>query len=576
MAKQTASGAKSSASRSNSGKSAAKSTAKSGSAKNSKTAQSRRQQADARIVDATMRRDILGVVLVVLAVALFVGAVVPTTGVITQFIHSALHLSLGVGAYLLPVALCVMGVCFLVRFSEYRIPTRVVIGVALILLAILVICALCTPGTGEGDLSHLFDEAELTKRGGYLGAGIAWVFCELLGKIVSIIVMVGVMVVALVIIGFSVSALVERIKAARTRHAENRIRNAQPTPLREDYRDARVQRSNSKGKDAYPTSEYETPSPYASTDDSLRETEALSTKLINRLKGSDARETQPLSGTYTQHLQSTSYDAPRTSSASAAVSASARGAQGAAKTGYLPPAAPLPRPGYDSIDARTSDDVSGAQAQTMTRKLSRKSATKAADAKTASKPSTAAANASEAGMSAKLSSAAEATVGEYTLPSMSLLAESKAGKHGSIANYQAQQTAQLLQSTLADFNVNIEVVGWVAGPTVTLYKLALPAGMKVATIANLSVDLSRALMVDGIRIYSPVQGTPFVGIEVPNREKETVYLSDVLRDAPAGPLQVAIGKNVDGIYTADPKKDPNAVKLDHITYERILREQGKL
>ena len=529
--------------------STAKSSAKTSSkqTKGSRTSsQTKRQQADTRLVNDAMRHDILGIALIVLGIIILVGALVPTSGVVTTFVHQALHLALGVGSYILPVALVIIGIVFLIRFSEYRIPTRVVIGISLIFLAILVITSLCTPVDLVDRPKQFFAEAELTKRGGYLGSGIAWVLLKLLGQPVSIVIMAGIIVVGLIIIGFSVSSVVEKIRAARTRLAENRIRNATVTDTRAQYRDARVQRGTNRAMEGYPTSDYALPEGRGEYAPTYADTETLSTRLLNRLKGPRDEEVDPTAETAafaepSRRLANKTYGAPAASGA-AAPTASLNRYAASPSGSALPPAAPLPTRGYDRVDASTADTapVTG-PTQPMTRKLSHKTSAKTAVAATKS-----AAPAQDPSMTGKLAAAASADMGGYQLPSMSLLQSSTGGSNKTELNNQAAQTAQVLQNTLADFNVFINVVGWVPGPTVTLYKLELPPGLKVQTINNLSADVSRALMVDGIRIYSPVKGTPYVGIEVPNKKRETVCLADVLKDAPAGPLQVAIGKNVDG------------------------------
>ena len=91
-----------------------------------------------------------------------------------------------------------------------------------------------------------------------------------------------------------------------------------------------------------------------------------------------------------------------------------------------------------------------------------------------------------------------------------------------------------------------EVVGWVAGPTVTLFKVDLPAGVRVSRITALEQDIALALAAPGVRIFAPIPGTNYVGIEVPNRTRQSVLLGDVIKDAPAGPLQIVIGKDVEG------------------------------
>ena len=110
-----------------------------------------------------------------------------------------------------------------------------------------------------------------------------------------------------------------------------------------------------------------------------------------------------------------------------------------------------------------------------------------------------------------------------------------------------RETAQLLQETLGDFGVDATVVDWVAGPTVTLFKIDLPPGIRVSKVTNLTDDIARALAAPGVRIFSPVPGTNYVGIEVPNVRRQNVLLGDILPSfGKRGPLQVAIGKDVEG------------------------------
>ena len=140
----------------------------------------------------------------------------------------------------------------------------------------------------------------------------------------------------------------------------------------------------------------------------------------------------------------------------------------------------------------------------------------------------------------------EAPALSWQLPATSLLERRLKSDVSSVAaGTRAATTAVKLQTTLAAFGINAEVMDWSCGPTVTLFKLQLPAGTKASAVANLSADLSRALMVDSARIYSPVPGTLCVGIEVPNKERATVHLSDVLSAVPDGSLQLPLGKDVE-------------------------------
>ena len=134
----------------------------------------------------------------------------------------------------------------------------------------------------------------------------------------------------------------------------------------------------------------------------------------------------------------------------------------------------------------------------------------------------------------------------FELPSMDLLAVSKGSKKDGASDTELKETAACLQESLESFQIFAEVVGWVAGPTVTLFKVDLPAGVRVSRITALEDDIALALAAPGVRIFAPIPGTNFVGIEVPNRTRQTVLLGDVIKDAPDGPLQIAIGKDVEG------------------------------
>ena len=132
----------------------------------------------------------------------------------------------------------------------------------------------------------------------------------------------------------------------------------------------------------------------------------------------------------------------------------------------------------------------------------------------------------------------------FQLPPMNLLATGGA-RRGSTEE-ELREVAAELQGTLEDFGVMASVVGWVEGPTVTLFKVDLPSGVRVSKVTNLTDDIALALAAPGVRIFAPIPGTNYVGIEVPNRNRQMVYLPDVLAAAGPGPLQVAIGEDVEG------------------------------
>ncbi|MFT4465667.1 MAG: DNA translocase FtsK 4TM domain-containing protein [Sodalis sp. (in: enterobacteria)] len=113
-----------------------------------------------------------------------------------------------------------------------------------------------------------------------------------------------------------------------------------------------------------------------------------------------------------------------------------------------------------------------------------------------------------------------------------------------------EQTARLVEARLADYRVKAEVVGISPGPVITRFELDLAPGVKAARISNLSRDLARSLSAMAVRVVEVIPGKPYVGLELPNKRRQTVYLREVLdcekfRDT-ASPLALMLGKDIGG------------------------------
>ena len=125
-----------------------------------------------------------------------------------------------------------------------------------------------------------------------------------------------------------------------------------------------------------------------------------------------------------------------------------------------------------------------------------------------------------------------------------------------------EQTARLVESRLGDYRVKAEVVGISPGPVITRFELDLAPGVKAARISNLSRDLARSLSAVVVRVVEVIPGKPYVGLELPNKHRQTVYLREVLdcpkfRDNPS-PLAVVLGKDIAGQpVVADLAKMPH-------------------
>ena len=447
------------------------------------TSSAKQKQAEQpRFFDDRMRRDIAGVVCGILAIALFITAIITPNGVVTSALNTALFYGLGVGTYILPFVLLGISITFLVRFDREMMPLRAGIGLALIFLAILTLISMFTPGA-ESNPGLVFSAVYLQSHGGFVGGGLAWTFLTLFGLTVSIILQVGIIIVAIVIIGFSISGLIESIRAK-----------------------------------------------HVGTDETFegeeREGARISLPFKHMLKGREKPvaklpEAEPVR-----------------------VSRSA-------KTRVIGEKAPTPRKRLAAPDVREAKTMVLNDDEPVEKPLTRKLGS--------TKPRK---NVDEAKTLVLSDREAKTTKLEdenaFKLPNLSILKTSPRSRKSAKLDSQLQDRALILEETLADFNVNARVVDWIAGPTVTLFEVDLPSGVRVSKIQGLQDDIALAMASPGVRIFAPVPGTNYVGIEIPNTKRQNVLLGDILADAPSAPLQIAIGKDVEGnAITADLAKMPH-------------------
>lgn len=461
MAKSTSSGKKAPANNSTQRKRAASPAEKSGRRK------APEPEPRPQIIDDGSRRTIVAIIMAVLALALILIVAWPTNAVVTSFLSLLLRRGLGVGAYLLPIVLVIIAGTFVARFENERVPTRVIIGLAVMYVGLLILLALFTPGAVGPDGSAtkaIFDENEVIFRGGYIGAAPAFAGLALLGLPVSVVIAIGVMAVGLVIIGFSVRKLVGAVQHKRMEAAQ---REEEELGVAPDV-------------------------PY-----------------IPAASPRTRRNSGQLSSARTQLID----DEPEYSNA------------------------PTSRLSHRISGGRTAPITSGAQTQQLTRKLGSR------------KDEAAKTNAAAKTIALDEPATREASVSPddtFELPNMALLKVGKGKKRTKAFETELEETASRLQQTLEDFGILATVVDWIAGPTVTLFEVELPAGVRVSRITALNDDIALALAAPGVRIFAPIPGTHYVGIEVPNATRENVLLGDVLKEVHGGPLQMAIGKDVEG------------------------------
>ena len=157
---------------------------------------------------------------------------------------------------------------------------------------------------------------------------------------------------------------------------------------------------------------------------------------------------------------------------------------------------------------------------------------------------------------------AELETSELTLPALDLLEEADRLTRGGFSRESLEAMSRLLEEKLADFKVQAEVVSVQPGPVVTRFELQPAAGVKVSKITGLAKDLARSLAVVSVRIVEIVPGKSVVGIEIPNEQRETVRLKEILSspqfENTDSPLTLALGKDIAGApVMADIGKMPH-------------------
>lgn len=493
-------------------------------------------------LDDEAKRNILGISVIILAIVLLVAAILPSKAVVTSFVSDVLHLTFGVGCYVFPVFLAAIGLSLMIQSEREHVSSRAALGLLLIFIAILTILSLFSPNAVSVGPEAVFEKENVVSLGGYVGAGIAWVGLTLFGQVIATIIAAGVIIVSLFIIGFSLNDFKNKIDQKRKEHARKKEEEAalpsaalkMGAPNAAGYTrpltpvDA-LQAPASGQKKAYRPatslvgkgSLFEKKKREGWVDPTIAELEkeksaAQKTTLIKRGNGIDPAATEDA--------------AVASAAAGAAAAALAATSATGGKTRVLRKKAAS---GADGLS-----DIKAGESKPLTRKLGQKKT----DAESADTTKSTRKNR----VKPDESLAVPAPLEGFELPPTEYLRRSEVQVHSSASDEELAETAEVLTETLEDFGISIEVKGWVAGPTVTLFKISLPSGVRVNRITVLSDDIALALAAPGVRIFAPIPGTNYVGIEVPNKVRQNVLLGDVLDCAPAGPLQCAVGKDVEG------------------------------
>lgn len=528
------------------------------------------------LVEPSANRDIAGVVIAVLAIASFIAVISPATAPVTAVVAGFYHLGFGLGAYVLPIVILLFAATlFLGEDSPLNI--RSVAGGAVVFIAVVSILSLMVPGTSDScDL--MFVPQNLSASGGYIGAFIASALQNALGKPIAMVVLLGLAVVGFVIIGFSVGGVLRSARDRAADFAERRRADVNASPwgdeealsvpgvarphlsiLRQKGSDMAV--TTVMGNDADPVlnDDDEDDNPFVDVSEAV-EAERAKTTLLPRRHANKGKAAPKLN---------TSEPDPSWSDSEIELT------EGddeddecpleTAKTTLLPRR--QDRRGQVTGQLSMEDDPDKVDESEPPFAVNPVSAApqipdflkhpKVADASTptASAAPVAAGDGGADGTAADVEGEQEDGL---KLPPLEILHANPQSASAASSDKELEQTAESLQSTLLEFGRSARVVGWIAGPTVTTFKLQPGEGERVSKISSLEDDIALSLAAQSVRIFAPIPGTSLVGIEIPNRKRQNVNLGDVLPYVKGGPLELAIGRDAEGTpVVADLAKMPH-------------------
>lgn len=527
------------------------------------------------LVEPSANRDIAGVVIAVLAIASFIAVISPATAPVTAAVAGFYHLGFGLGAYVLPIVILLFAATLFLG-EDSPLNVRSVAGGAVVFITVVSILSLMVPGTSDScDL--MFTPQNLSASGGYIGAFIASALQNALGKPIAMVVLLGLAVVGFVIIGFSVGGVLRSARDRAADFAERRRADVNASPwgddealsvpgvarphlsiLRQKGSDAAV--TTIIGDDADPVldDDDEDEDPFVDVSDAVEAERAKTTLLPRRhaKKGKKAPKlntSEPDPSWSESEIELTEGDDEDDESPLETAKTTLlprRQAKRGQVTGQL-----SMEDDPDKVDESEPpfavNPVSAAPQIPDFLKHPKVADTAVAGAVEASTSSDVGAD------NASADNEGEEEDG-LKLPPLEILHANPQSASAASSDKELEQTAESLQSTLLEFGRSARVVGWIAGPTVTTFKLQPGEGERVSKISSLEDDIALSLAAQSVRIFAPIPGTSLVGIEIPNRKRQNVNLGDVLPYVKGGPLELAIGRDAEGTpVVADLAKMPH-------------------
>ena len=527
------------------------------------------------LVEPSANRDIAGVVIAVLAIASFIAVISPATAPVTAAVAGFYHLGFGLGAYVLPIVILLFAATLFLG-EDSPLNVRSVAGGAVVFIAVVSILSLMVPGTSDScDL--MFTPQNLSASGGYIGAFIASALQNALGKPIAMVVLLGLAVVGFVIIGFSVGGVLRSARDRAADFAERRRADVNASPwgddealsvpgvarphlsiLRQKGSDMSVTTVMGNDADQVLDDDDEDEDPFVDVSDAVEAERAKTTLLPRRhaKKGKTAPKlntSEPDPSWSESEIELTEGDDEDDESPLETAKTTLlprRQAKRGQVTGQL-----SMEDDPDKVDESKPpfavNPVSAAPQIPDFLKHPKVADTAVAGAVEASTSSDGGAD------NAPADNEGEEEDG-LKLPPLEILHANPQSASAASSDKELEQTAESLQSTLLEFGRSARVVGWIAGPTVTTFKLQPGEGERVSKISSLEDDIALSLAAQSVRIFAPIPGTSLVGIEIPNRKRQNVNLGDVLPYVKGGPLELAIGRDAEGTpVVADLAKMPH-------------------
>ena len=527
------------------------------------------------LVEPSANRDIAGVVIAVLAIASFIAVISPATAPVTAAVAGFYHLGFGLGAYVLPIVILLFAATLFLG-EDSPLNVRSVAGGAVVFIAVVSILSLMVPGTSDScDL--MFTPQNLSASGGYIGAFIASALQNALGKPIAMVVLLGLAVVGFVIIGFSVGGVLRSARDRAADFAERRRADVNASPwgddealsvpgvarphlsiLRQKGSDMAVTTVMGNDADQVLDDDDEDEDPFVDVSDAVEAERAKTTLLPRRHAKKDKaapklNTSEPDPSWSESEIELTEGDDEDDESPLETAKTTLlprRQAKRGQVTGQL-----SMEDDPDKVDESEPpfavNPVSAAPQIPDFLKHPKVADTAVAGAAEASTSSDGGA------VNAPADNEGEEEEG-LKLPPLEILHANPQSASAASSDKELEQTAESLQSTLLEFGRSARVVGWIAGPTVTTFKLQPGEGERVSKISSLEDDIALSLAAQSVRIFAPIPGTSLVGIEIPNRKRQNVNLGDVLPYVKGGPLELAIGRDAEGTpVVADLAKMPH-------------------